>query len=172
MSHRKTILLAALAALAVPASASAATATVNATTKTAHLTGTITSDYFGAYEAAVWFNGGTSVHGQNTCISPNCDEHTLTVGPDGAQLKLDGESDAYGLDLEIIDPDGHATEINNLDAAESTSDQHVTLDATPGNWTIRVYGSPDLYTFDYDVTATFRTPEEVANDPAPPSDDE
>ncbi len=48
---------------------------------------------------------------------------------------------------------------------------HRTIDATEGNWTVRVYGAPNDYTFDYDVGFTLRTPEDVANDPPPPADE-
>jgi hypothetical protein len=165
MNLRKMVLLGVLATLSISGVALAATGSVDATKKTATFSGTITTDPVGLYEIAVFFNGGTAVNGQNTCAQPQCDEHTLTVGPDGAQLKLDATSDAYSLDLEVVDPSGAVTEVNGYDQPDFSSEQHLTLDATPGNWTIRVYGASDLDTFDYDLKATFRTPEEVALDP-------
>src|SRR4051812_6721055 len=165
MSHRKSSLIAVLAAvLAIPAAANAAEATVNATAKTGHLTGSI-NEPVGAYDLVGFFNGGTEVGGQTTCLSaPVCDSHTLHVGADGAELKLDATSDADNLSLELISPDGTYTEINETDL---TAEHHRTLDATAGDWTVRVYGSG---TFDYDIGFPFRTPEDVAQDP-PPADD-
>jgi len=171
MSHRKTLLLAALAALAVPASASAATATVSATAKTASFTGTITEPT-GMFEIGADFNGGTQFHGQDLCVQPACDEHTLTVGPDGAQLKLDADGgDAYSFDIELTDPSGTVTTLGDPAADTPPTSFHETLDATPGNWTVRVYGTPNLDSFDYNVGFTFRTPADVANDPPTPASD-
>lgn len=165
MHLRKMVILGALAALAIPGSSLAATGKVDATAKTADFNGTITSDPLGVYEIGAWENGGTEVAGQNTCVAPACDEHTLTVGEGGAQLKLDATSDAFSLDLEIVDPDGYVTTYNNWDSGDFVSEQHLTLDATPGDWTVRVYGAAEFDSFDYSVTALFRTPEDVAQDP-------
>lgn len=164
MNLRKTVLLCAIVALSVPTAASAAAGTIGATAKTAEFNGTITEPT-GMYEFASWFNDSTEVHGQNTCMQPYCDEHTLTVGPGGAELKVDATSDAYSLDLELVDPTGAATPLNHADAP--VTEEHATFEAIEGNWTIRVYGTPSVDSFDYSLTATFRTPEDVANDPAP-----
>src|SRR4051812_12817498 len=167
MSHRKSSLIAVLAAvLAIPAAANAAEATVNATAKTGHLTGSI-NEPTGAYDLVGFFNGGTEVGGQTTCLTaPVCDQHTLHVGADGAELKLDATSNADNLSLELISPDGNETEINET---ELTAEHHLTLEPVAGDWTVRVYGSG---TFDYDLAFTFRTPEDVALDPPPPADAE
>jgi type 1 fimbria pilin len=156
------MLLGVLATLVLPTSSLAATGTVDATHKTAAFTGTIT-DPTQLYDIVGFFNNGTDVHGVESCKQPLCDTHTLTVGADAAQLKLDATSDAYNIDLEIVDPSGHKTEVNSSTA---TSEQHLTFDAPEaGNWTIKVYGAPQADSFSYDATATYRTAEEVAADP-------
>jgi hypothetical protein len=158
---RKTLLLGVLAALALPSASLAATEKVDATAKTATLSGTITDPAFGAYDLALFFYGGTEIQGQSLCVAPACEEHTLTVGADGAELRLTATSDADNLSLEIIDPDGTYTEVNEV---ETTSDHLLEFDPTPGDWTIRVYGA-GTPSFDYEIAALFRTPEDVAQDP-------
>jgi len=163
---RKMLLAAAMAALALPAAASADTKSVDTTAKSATFTGTITSDPLGTYDVLGYLNDGTEVRGTSFCVAPFCEEHTLKVGEGGAELRLDATSDAYNLSLQLIDPDGGSTSIND----GSSSEHHETLDAIPGDWTIRVYGSPDATSFDYELKALFRTPEDVAQDP-PPADE-
>lgn len=158
---RKTILACAVAALAFPAASLADTKAVDAATPKATFSGTITSDPLGTYDVLGYLNDGTEVQGTSFCVQPACDEHTLTVGAGGAELRLDATSDAYNLSLQIIDPDGTSTSVND----GSSGEHHLTLDPVPGDWTIRVYGSPDTTSFDYDLTTTFRTPEDVAQDP-------
>ena len=161
MRFRILALLTASAVIAVPAIASADDASIGATAKTASFSGTIT-DPTSMYDLIGFFNDGTEVRGTTTCMQPYCDEHTLTVGPgEGAELNLDATSDAYNLDLEIIDPDGGVTEINNEGEPDHLG---VVLEAIPGAWTIRVYGAPDLTSFDYTTDFTYRTAEEVAAD--------
>jgi hypothetical protein len=167
MHLRKMVLPAALFALAVPAAASAATGSISATAKTAHFTGTITEPT-SLYDFVGFFNEGTEVQGNDTCTAPFCEVHTLTVADGAAEIRLDATSDAYNLDLELVAPDGTKKEYNSSD---STAEQHDVLDPQAGNWTVRVYGAPDLDSFDYDVQFTFRTPEDVANDPQPEGDD-
>jgi hypothetical protein len=161
MNLRKMVPLAVLVAAVLPAGAGAPPRSVKATSKTASFSGTIT-DPTQMYDLIGFFAGSTEVGPLATCMAPYCEEHTLTVGPDGAELRLDATSDAYNLDLEIIDPAGTYTEVNDEGIPEHT----LTLDPVPGDWTIRVYGAPELDSFDYTVKATFRTPEDVENDPA------
>lgn len=159
---RTIILACAIAALAFPAASLAETKSVDATTKTATFSGTITSDPLGAYDVLGFVNDGTDVQGQSVCVQPLCDEHTLKVGEGGAELRLAATSDAYNISLQVIDPDGTSTSMND---ANTSSERDGTFDPIPGDWTIRVYGSPDTTSFDYDLKATFRTPEDVAQDP-------
>ena len=161
MNLRKMVPLAVLVAAALPATAGAATGSVNATSKTASFSGTIT-DPTQLYDLIGFFNESTEVGPLATCMAPYCEEHTLTVGPDGAELLLEATSDAYNLDLEIIDPSGSYTEVNEEGVPEHT----LTLDPVPGDWTIRVYGAPEVDSFDYTAKVTFRTPEDVENDPS------
>lgn len=167
MHLRKMVLSAALLALAAPAAASAADASVSATSKVAHLTGTITEPT-SLYDFVGFFNDGTEVQGNDTCMAPYCEVKTLHVADGAAELRLDATSDAYNLDLEVVAPDGTKTEYNSSDA---TSEQHDVYDGTAGDYTIRVYGAPESTSFDYDVQFTFRTPEDVANDPPPAGDE-
>ena len=90
--------------------------------------------------SSAFFNGGTEVRGQTTCVAPACDEHTLTVGEDGAELLIDATSNADNLSLEIIDPDGSRYSDNEVDP---TSAHQLDFAPDAGEWTIRVYGSGD-----------------------------
>jgi hypothetical protein len=171
MNLRKMVPLAALVAACLPATAGAhvTTGSVDATNKTATFTGSITEPT-SLYEFAVWFNEDTQVAGQNSCMEPYCAEHALTVGPGGAELRLDATSDAYSFDLELVDPSGAITHLGDPAADPAINELHATLDAVPGTWTIRGYGTPEVDSFDYSAKFTFRTPEDVASDP-PVEDD-
>jgi hypothetical protein len=155
---RKPLLLGVLIALALPATSLADTKTVSADAKKATFAGTVDDPAFGLYDLALFFNEGTEVRGQSVCAEPVCDTHTLTVGPDGAELELHAVSSAYNLSLEIIDPDGAHTSVNEV---EPTSEHTLDFSATPGDWTIRVYGSADSGSFDYDLDATYKTAADV-----------
>src|SRR3954469_13664720 len=89
MTKRTAFLLGVVVALAIPASAGAATpasGTVSPTAKKATATGTIT-DPLGAYDLAAFFAGGTTVRGQDTCKGAVCDPYPLTVNG-GRELRI------------------------------------------------------------------------------------
>lgn len=163
---RKPLLLGALVALALPATSFAEAKSVTAEAKKATFAGTIDDPALGLYDLALFFNKGTEVRGNSVCVEPVCDTHTLTVGPDGAELRLDATSNAYNLSLEIIDPEGTRTSVNNV---EATTEHRLDFFATPGDWTIRVYGGAESDSFDYAIDAIFRTAEDVAAE-IPPAD--
>jgi hypothetical protein len=155
---RKPLLLGVLIALALPASSLADTKTVSADAKKATFAGTISDPAFGLYDLVMFFNDGTEVRGQSACVEPACETHTLTVGPGGAELELHAVSDANNLSLEIIDPDGARTSVNEV---EPTAEHTLDFSATPGDWTIRVYGGADSDAFDYEIGATYKTAADV-----------
>lgn len=167
MHLRKTVLLGALVALALPTASLADTKTVTESAKKASFTGTITDATFGLYDLALFFNGSTEVRGNSVCVDPQCHEHTLTVGPNGVELALDATSDASNLSLDIIDPDGSMTSINEVDP---TADHSLDFAATEGDWTIRVYGGSS--DFDYKLDATFKTQEDVDAETPPEEPEE
>jgi hypothetical protein len=154
MKIHSTTLLGALAALALPAAASAATpdtAKVSPTAKTASWTGDITEP-FGLYDLTAFFNGSTEVGGNETCTAPVCDTFALDVADGGTALtvKIDAP-DADNLAVEVVDPNGGATNYNDVDPATSRT---LELPTDPGTWTFKTYGTGE---FTYTAKATFST---------------
>src|SRR4051794_7512732 len=154
MRFHTATLLGALAALALPAAASAATpesGKVSPTAKTAGWTGDI-SEPFGLYDLAAFFNGTTAIHGQETCTAPVCDTFKLDVAEGGTALvvKLDAP-DADNLAVEVVDPNGGSTNYNDVDPATART---LELPTDPGTWTFKTYGTGD---FTYTAKATLST---------------
>lgn len=153
MNHRPLALAAALVALALPTTAVAATpdhgSIAPGSAKTTW-SGTIT-DPIGAYDLAAFFAGSTMVRGQETCAAVVCDPYKLTVGPGGRELRIVVDApDADNVSMEITDPDGSTFNLNTVDYY---SQRTLIWDATPGTWTVRVYGTGAFDSFDYGVTA-------------------
>ncbi len=161
MKIHTTSLLGALAALALPAAASAATpdtAKVSPTAKTASWTGDITEP-FGAYDLLIFSQGDTTLQGQETCMAPYCDVFTLDVADGGTALnvKIDAP-DSDNLAVEVVDPNGGTTNYNDVDPATT---RDLDLPTDPGTWTVKTYGTGD---FTYTAKATFST-DPVAEEP-------
>ena len=161
MKIHTTSLLGAFAALALPATAAAATpdtAKVGPTAKTAAWTGDITEP-FGAYDLLIFSQGDTTLGGQETCMAPYCDVFTLDVADGGTALnvKIDAP-DSDNLAVEVVDPAGGATNYNDVDPATT---RDLDLPTDPGTWTIKTYGTGS---FTYTAKATFSTdpPQEAA----------
>src|SRR3954466_9957080 len=104
MKIHHTTLLGALAALALPGAASAATpdtAKVSPTAKTASWTGDI-EDPLGLYDLAIFYQGSTTVQKNETCMAPYCDVFTLDVADGGT-----------ALNVKIDAPDRKSTRLNS-----------------------------------------------------------
>src|SRR4051794_36571905 len=108
MSHRTAFLLSLLVAVAIPASAGAATpasGSLSPSARKATTTGTIT-DPIGAYDIGTFFYGSTAVRGNETCNQPICDVYTLKVADGGNQLRIVTDApNAVNVAMDISDPD-------------------------------------------------------------------
>lgn len=155
---RTPIALAALAALALPAAATAATpesGAVSPETRKVSWSGTIV-DPLGTYDLVAFFIGSTQVQGQETCGRVVCDDFTLTV-PEGAQeirIRAAGDSAAQNVSMDISSPGGERW---NLNEAEYATERELIYEAVPGAWTIRVYGTSNV-SFDYTASAEINLP--------------
>jgi hypothetical protein len=168
MSQRTGFLLGVLAALAIPTSASAATPdsdSVSPQNQKTTATGTIT-DPIGAYDLAMFYWGGTSVRGQETCNTPVCDTFTLNVAEGGQELRIVADApNSDNVSLDIADPAGTRYNLNTVDYFTQRT---LIAGADPGTWTVRVYGTGNFDSFDYALTAEINLP----GDPefVPPND--
>jgi hypothetical protein len=173
MSQRTAFLLGVLAALAIPTSAVAATPSSGSVSPTAQkttATGTI-ADPLGAYDLTAFFNGGTQVHGQDTCNAPYCDVYTLDVAPGGQQLRIVADAPhADNVSMDVTDPFGGHYMLNTADLFTQRT---LIVGADAGKYTIQVYGTGaadnlDPTPFDYTLTSEINLP----GDPefVPPAD--
>jgi hypothetical protein len=156
MSLRKTTLLGAVAALALPAAATAATGTIDAVHTTADFSGSFTEPvglYDAAFSSPVVIVAGNSY---DTCDGPWCEEHTLTIAPGAARLQIDATSDAQKLDFELVDPTGYKLDVNNGTVGNRSFTWE---DPVAGQWTIRVWGVSGAPSSSYDLKATYVPPE-------------
>lgn len=168
MSHRTAFLLGVLAALAIPTSAIAATpssGTISPSAKKTTATGTIT-DPFGSYDLVMFFNGGTTVRGNDTCTAPACETFTLTVASGGKELRIIADAPASAnVSMDITDPSGAHYSHNTADYFPNRTFLGF---ADPGTWKINVYGTPELDSFDYTLSAEMNLPGSPAF--VPPND--
>jgi hypothetical protein len=168
MSHRTAFLLAALVAVAIPASAGAATpesGTVSPDARQTTTKGTV-NDPLGVYDLAAFYYGSTSVRGNETCNQPVCDTYTLNVADGGFQLRINVNAPASeNVSLDIVDPDGTRSNMNTVDYFT-----HRTFigEAIPGAWTVHTYGTGDFDSFDYTLTSEINVPGDP--DFVPPAD--
>jgi hypothetical protein len=168
MSHRTGFLLGVLVALAIPTSALAATpssGSVSPTAQTATATGSV-ADPLGAYDLTAFFNGGTTVHGQNTCQAPACDVYKLDVAPGGNQLRI--VVDAPHADNVSMDITGPFDDHYMMNTADYFTQRTLIVGADAGKWTIQVYGTGAADQLDTSPTFDFNLPGDP--DFVPPND--
>lgn len=169
MSQRHSVVvLLALVALTLPAGAQAATpasGAVSPTQKSTAWSGTIT-DPIGAYDLVMFFNGGTSVRGNETCASVVCDTYMLDVADGARELRVVADApDSDNVSMDVTTPDGERL---NLNTATLYTQRTLIWTAIPGTWTIHVYGTGRVDQFDYTATAEVNLPGEPAF--VPPDD--
>lgn len=123
----------------------------------------------GGYELAVIANGSTN----GTCEQPHCDTYTLKVPAGASALAIKasgGDDDTFSIMFELEDPSGETTLV--ADDGESLPEREHTVEApAAGTWTIRVFGTPNLDSFDYEGTATLTVPGAAGTTPPPSTGD-